>query len=100
MMTLEMILDRCTLPGTERPDRIRRLRDLLAGARSVRRTGRGLTIDFDRDRLPDVRALAALEARCCSFLDITVDDRENTVEMSVTTNDPTLIEGILGLVDR
>lgn len=75
----------CTLPVDERPGRWAEVDDLLAAAlqEQVRPSPAHLTWRLDRPAEGRIRALAARESACCSFVRFTVEARGEHVHVDI-----------------
>jgi len=89
----------CTLDAADGADRSRRWRQLAADAPPVaRRTGGQLEVRYQPGPgvLDELRALAAAEAECCSFVTwaVTLQAGDPTLVVSAPPGDPDRIEPI------
>ncbi len=92
----------CTLGATDGAERSRRWRQLAADATPVaRRTGGRLEIRYQPGPgvLAELRALAAAEAECCSFVTWVVTERagDPTLVVSAPPGEPDRIDPIATL---
>ena len=92
----------CTLDATDGADRSRRWRQLVADAAPVaRRTEGRLEVRYQPGPgvLDELRALAAAEAECCSFVAWVVTEQagDPTLVVSAPAGQPDLIEPIATL---
>ena len=75
----------CTLTGQGQKERLDDWKSLLAVATSREELPDGMRFLFRHDLAERVRALAAAEHECCSFLRFDAVEREDGFELTVVT---------------
>ena len=91
----------CTLTTKDAADQGLEWSTLGRHALSLDQIDNGATMTFPIDREADVRDLAAREAACCGFLTLTVDALDDSVQLSITSDNPEampVIEVLSGLI--
>lgn len=89
--TKDAIESACTLSADTLSQRKPVVQELLAGARTARRTADGVVLEFDRTRewRRRLEDFVSFERRCCSHLGFAVNERrrERRLELVVTARD-------------
>ncbi len=78
----------CTLPVDGARAQLGEWEALVADARQVERTPSTLRITLAKADAARARDLAAREASCCAFLDISVEESVDTVVVTITSPRP------------
>jgi hypothetical protein len=73
----------CSLSAADQRDRMDEWRSLLARAESREPLSTGMRYRFPLDLTEDVRALAAAEQECCSFLRFDLTQADNSLVLTV-----------------
>ncbi|MFV2000928.1 MAG: hypothetical protein ACC654_11245 [Acidimicrobiia bacterium] len=90
----------CSVPLTEKDNRMRELQDVFAQARSAERIDGGVVMTFDPGLGQDVANLVAKEAQCCGFLSMVTETSVGELRLEVTTDEHSAvpaIEAFIGL---
>ena len=90
----------CKLDATEAREQIHRWRKVGAGLITCESAPGGVVMSFHGSVADDVRAVAAIEAECCEFLDLAVRDVGNQVRLEITSSQPEGMPVIELLVDN
>lgn len=93
----------CTLSSSQAGDRLTEWSDLQHVATSVDELSDGVRLQIPSAHASEVRDLARREAQCCSFLDIEITDRDQVIEMTITSPNPDgvpVVHLLAGLADR
>jgi len=84
----------CSIPLTEKDNRMRELQDLFAQARSAERIDGGVVMTFEPGLGGDVADLVAKEALCCGFLSMVTEVSDHELRLAVTSDDPAAVPAI------
>lgn len=82
------VRDACALDDTALAEQLAGWDALAARARDVQRSASTVRLELDPADRRAAEALVATERSCCSFLDITVDDRVDCVVVTITSPEP------------
>lgn len=74
---------RCTLSLDELPARTDQIQRLVDGLHSRERDGRRVRLSFDPGLSGVVAAFVRDESGCCAFYDFVVEERDDTVQLTV-----------------
>lgn len=74
---------RCTLSLDELPARTDQIQRLVDGLHSRERDGRRVRLSFDPGLSGVVAAFVRDESECCAFYDFAVEERDDTVQLTV-----------------